>query len=761
MKNQISSPPGVHVARKCWFAGALALAGISLLIPVSHAATPPDPTVELRFPEGPADVGGNGITTTNSGTLSGLAVFAQPVDPAWETNPYPAFSTNVPVGTYVPTGNNFSIFFGPIQGNSFGGSHGRAVDLNPDGGPGFGSIGAYPKLTVCGWANASALATGGGGNRIAFALETPGGLGFDLVQRSGGQLSLIINQYNDQSPESSLGVITADAAMGTNNWVFFAVTYDPSLPDNHVKYYFGRQNKLAALDVERPYTPPTVNIDFTGQLTVGNFGQVEGGRDSRLGGNANIYRGMLDEIKVYTNALTLDEIQQAQLNSTVTPVAASILQQPLNTVVTVGQSASFNVDATGSGLVTYQWKTNGVNVPDQTNRVLNLSAVPQVMNGTSVQVGVSNAVGGVLSTLVSLTVLPAEPGILSHSFSEGAGASTTNLGAMAGYGRLRSTGGFGRFISTNVPAGPYAPSAAHNAASIHAGLTGGNRAIDLTNSLVSPIGGLGSMNAVTICGWLNSANNSFRSTSTGRGTAVVNANAGGTSGGFALVYRDNAFSSSAAGWGLNSNGRLVLQVNEWKQDPVTAQASSADTIPINTNLPPENWVFFAVTYDGLSAENNLIYYFGNANQEATNDVTLTYNKGPIPATGSLAIGNHNSTGDGSTPTAGNPTGRTTNGDNGTSFRGLMDEIKVFSKVLTLAEIRQEQKSPALPTLLVYSGAGPNVSWETLPIFPYQLQSSTNLANWINVTTPQSVSGNVHTVPIALTNSADFYRIIRQ
>ena len=136
----------------------------------------------------------------------------------------------------------------------------------------------------------------------------------------------------------------------------------------------------------------------------------------------------------------------------------------------------------------------------------------------------------------------------------------------------------------------------------------------------------------------------------------------------------------------------------------------------------------------------------------------------MTVTGSLSIGNHDSTGDGSTATAGNPTGRTVGGDNGTAFRGLMDEIKIYSKVLTLSEIRGAQKTPALPTLLVYSNSGPNLnlSWETLPIFPYQLQSRTDLGtgNWGNVPNPESISGNIHQITVSPTNVAEYFRINR-
>lgn len=754
MKSQPHPQIKSAIIRTTCVSGALVLAGLFCSGPAVQAAVPADPAVEFRFPEGPADAGGNGITTTNSGALAGLATFAQPVDPLWETNLYPAFSTNVPSGVYVPAANDYSVYFGPIIGNSLGGSHGRAIDLSPEVSPGFGSIGAFPKLTVCGWVNASSLAVGGGGNRIAFALETPGGLGFDLVQRANGQLSLIINQYNDGSPESSPNVITADANMGTNNWIFFAATYDPELPSGQVKYYFGRNNKLASLDVARDYilaTPPGTNVDYTGVLTLGNFGAVEGARDAALGGNSRIYRGLLDEIKVYTNAFTLDEVQQAQLNSIVTPVAASIIKLPINTVAIEGQNPNFSVEATGSGLVTYQWKTNGVNVSGATNASLTFASVTLSQNNTLVTVGVSNTVGGVLTSPVTLTVLPGEPLVVQTSFSEGSGNTTTNLGSLAGYGLFRRTSGLPAFITTNVPSGPFAPSPAHNPVSINHGLAGANRAIDLTNTLVSSSGALGSLNALTICGWINSGNSTFRTTSTGRGNGIVNATLGGNAGGFVLSYRSDDLSAV-----YNQNGRLQFHANEWASD-IANNLSSMGTVPLDTNHTASGWIFFAVTYDGTKTETNLNFYFGNPQTAATNDVVQTYNKGVIVNSAQLTLGNHNTS-------AGNPTGRTVSGNNGTAFRGLMDEIKIYSKVLTLAEIRQAQIAPALPTLLVYSNAGPNLdlSWEALAATPYVLQSSTNLGTgpWSTVPGGSSVSGNIHSVTVPKSKDAEFFRITR-
>jgi len=375
-----------------------------------------------------------------------------------------------------------------------------------------------------------------------------------------------------------------------------------------------------------------------------------------------------------------------------------------------------------------------------------------------VQVGVSNTVGGVLSSAVTLTVLPANPLLVSASFSEGGTTTTTaNLGALGGVGSFQRNGGLPAFVTTNLPSGPYAPSAPHNQkAIIYSFPDGGNRAIDLINNAVSAAGELGSLEAVTVCGWINSANHTFRTTSTGRGAGVVSATRGGNSGGFVLSYRPNDLSGT-----YGQNGRLEFHVNEFNPgvDPLVAgHISSQGTIPLNTNLPVNNWVFFAVTYNGNATTDNLSFYFGNANSTATLDSTMTYNKGVMPVTGQLTIGNYQLA-------AGNPTGRTTSGANGAAFRGLIDEVKVFSKVLTLTEIQQQQITPALPTLLLYNQAGNNLdlSWETLTSAPYKLQARTNLTtgSWIDVSTPENVSANVHSVIVPKDKATEFFRIQRQ
>ncbi len=374
-----------------------------LSVSVLHAAGPTNAAVEMIFSEG------TGTTTTNSGFLAGTAILS----PGTTTNGFPRFTNNVPTGAYVPSSNTYALNMGIVD--TTGG--GRTVDLTTDNGPFGGTLGNFVGgLTVCGWLNSRDNGVGSGGNRIAFALETPGGLGFDVMQKASGTLGFNVNQYNDGGPVST-SQITQDSNAGVSNWVFFAVTYNPGLPSGQVKFYFGRPNKLAGLDVARTYFGgPTNQIEFTGKLTVGNFNSVEPAY-STTGTGSRTYRGLIDQLRIYTNILTIDEIQQAQLESTTVPaVPATILRQPTNVTVTAGpyRTATFTLDAHGSGLLTYQWRTNGVAMPNATNTYITLPADTAAYNGTVLSVLVDNSLTsdpGILSSNAILNIIqPPTPG---------------------------------------------------------------------------------------------------------------------------------------------------------------------------------------------------------------------------------------------------------------------------------------------------------------------------------------------------------------
>lgn len=107
----------------------------------------------------------------------------------------------------------------------------------------------------------------------------------------------------------------------------------------------------------------------------------------------------------------------AQLTVTPVPVAPTITNQPQSATVTVGQTVTFAVTATGTTPLSYQWRRDGVNVgsnsPSYTTSATTLSD-----SGAIFSVVVSNSVGETTSSDTVLTVNAATTvriGYLHHS----------------------------------------------------------------------------------------------------------------------------------------------------------------------------------------------------------------------------------------------------------------------------------------------------------------------------------------------------------
>src|SRR6267143_362930 len=88
----------------------------------------------------------------------------------------------------------------------------------------------------------------------------------------------------------------------------------------------------------------------------------------RIGGQnrgaaSRVLNGMIDEVRMYNQALTPTQIQ-GDMNALIgTPIVLpSITTQPVSRSVTVGQTASFSVAATGAAPLSYQWQKNGANI---------------------------------------------------------------------------------------------------------------------------------------------------------------------------------------------------------------------------------------------------------------------------------------------------------------------------------------------------------------------------------------------------------------
>jgi glucose/arabinose dehydrogenase len=83
--------------------------------------------------------------------------------------------------------------------------------------------------------------------------------------------------------------------------------------------------------------------------------------------------------------------------------APSISQQPQNSLVSVGETATFNVVAGGQGL-SYQWQKNQLNIAGATSATYTTPATTQSDNGAKYRVIVKNSAGEILSQEAVLSV---------------------------------------------------------------------------------------------------------------------------------------------------------------------------------------------------------------------------------------------------------------------------------------------------------------------------------------------------------------------
>ena len=85
-------------------------------------------------------------------------------------------------------------------------------------------------------------------------------------------------------------------------------------------------------------------------------------------------------------------------------VAPSITTQPANQTVTVGQTATFTVVATGTAPLSYQWQKNSTAISGATSASYTTPATTSSDNGAQFVVVVSNVAGNVTSNAATLTV---------------------------------------------------------------------------------------------------------------------------------------------------------------------------------------------------------------------------------------------------------------------------------------------------------------------------------------------------------------------
>jgi hypothetical protein len=107
---------------------------------------------------------------------------------------------------------------------------------------------------------------------------------------------------------------------------------------------------------------------------------------------------------IYGLALSLTLAGCGGSNSTSQSTAPAISQQPSNVTVTVGQTATFTVVATGSATLSYQWQKATTPIAGATSASYTTAPTTGSDNGSQFTVVVSNSAGSVTSSAAKLTV---------------------------------------------------------------------------------------------------------------------------------------------------------------------------------------------------------------------------------------------------------------------------------------------------------------------------------------------------------------------
>ncbi len=135
------------------------------------------------------------------------------------------------------------------------------------------------------------------------------------------------------------------------------------------------------------------------------------------------------------NGIGADSTQSFVLNVDLTP---AISTQPANQSVTLGHAATFNVAATGTTPLNFQWRKNGATIANATSSTYTTPATTAADNGASFDVVVSNAVGSATSAPATLAV-NTPPVITSFTQSQAvtAGQTATFMVAVTGTAPLQ------------------------------------------------------------------------------------------------------------------------------------------------------------------------------------------------------------------------------------------------------------------------------------------------------------------------------------
>lgn len=235
----------------------------------------------------------------------------------------------------------------------------------------------YAAFTLCGWVRRGTPQTGRG------ALFGQQGLVEVGEADGGGSLEAYVAALNTR--------LTTPFPFPSGVWGFVALTAGST---GAVLY----TNGVAAASVSGHV------LDYGGSTAPFNIG----GAVSATAGDW--FSGCVDEVAVFRRALSVTEIQ-ALYQAAGIPPRISVQPEAPSSPPFEGNSVTLEVVALGTPPLVYQWRKNGVALPEATASTLTFASVTIADSG-DYDVTVSNPYGAATSVVTHLTIEPANPPVI-------------------------------------------------------------------------------------------------------------------------------------------------------------------------------------------------------------------------------------------------------------------------------------------------------------------------------------------------------------
>jgi Concanavalin A-like lectin/glucanases superfamily/Immunoglobulin I-set domain len=287
----------------------------------------------------------------------------------------------------------------------------------------------------------------------------------------------------------------------TNSWNFVAMTITPT---NAILYCYNTNSQFSATNA----IAHTVQ-SFTGPTFIG--GDPQGSSIAAPSGRSFV--GSIDELAVYNRALPQTEIYNLfKKGLGLTAIGPNIPVSPQSLALFEGRTANFNITASGDAPLTFLWRKNGVNMSNGANTngattpSLTISNVTIAGDAANYDVVVANIVGSITSSVANLSI------VLSNSAPTPYEAKLRSLNPIS-YWRLNEANTspysfdyWGGVIATNENnvilgvAGPQPPDFSGLETTNTAGQYDGATADTATSASI-----MNNRSAFSIIGWFNAA----------------------------------------------------------------------------------------------------------------------------------------------------------------------------------------------------------------------------------------------------------------